>query len=153
MIITVFLTGFIYPVVVHWQWGGGWSGTWGVLDFAGCGVVHMTGGIAALISVLFVGPRHGRFVTHYRWPAGDGGSWYVHGEELPLPAHQRTCWYGIEFGRTPKIEDAVTGQVWTKLPNRASARAFCRCMRVIHGSMLKDCLNCTVYGSILTDGL
>ena len=70
------------PVVVHWQWGGGWAGTWGVLDFAGSGVVHMTGGVAALVSVLFVGPRHGRFVSHYRYPAGEDGSWYVRGEEL-----------------------------------------------------------------------
>jgi Amt family ammonium transporter len=42
----VFLTGFIYPVVVHWAWGGGWAGAWGVFDFAGCGVIHMTGGIS-----------------------------------------------------------------------------------------------------------
>jgi hypothetical protein len=136
MVITVFLTGFIYPVVVHWQWGGGWSGAWGVLDFAGCGVVHMTGGIAALVATIFVGPRHGRFVTQFRYPAGAGGRWYVHGEELPLQAPQRTGWYGIEFGVTPAdLADAVSGQIWTKLPNRRARpdlveeeRGICRAL-------------------------
>lgn len=29
----------------------------GVLDFSGCGVIHMTGGLAAIIGAYFVGPR------------------------------------------------------------------------------------------------
>ncbi|CAM9194013.1 unnamed protein product, partial [Ascophyllum nodosum] len=67
---SIVLTSFIYPVVVHWGWGGGWASAWreedllfdcGVIDFAGSGVVHMTGGIAALCAAIVVGPRIGRF--------------------------------------------------------------------------------------------
>ena len=70
VIYSIVLTSFIYPVVVHWGWGGGWASAWveedllfdcGVIDFAGSGVVHMTGGVAALCAAIVVGPRIGRF--------------------------------------------------------------------------------------------
>jgi ammonium transporter, Amt family len=49
----------VYAPVVHWVWGGGWLGQMGVLDFAGGIVVHITAGVAALVSALVLGPRHG----------------------------------------------------------------------------------------------
>mmetsp|Transcript_22899 Transcript_22899/g.37681 ORF Transcript_22899/g.37681 Transcript_22899/m.37681 type:complete len:523 (+) Transcript_22899:122-1690(+) len=73
LIYTSMSTGFIYPVVAHWVWssagwlsnyGGGAFGTPlanGLLDFAGAGVVHMTGGFVALVGAIMVGPRTGRF--------------------------------------------------------------------------------------------
>ncbi|CAN0382183.1 unnamed protein product, partial [Ectocarpus sp. 8 AP-2014] len=70
IIYSIVLTSFIYPVVVHWGWAGGWASAWretdllfgcGVIDFAGSGVVHMTGGLAALCAAIVVGPRTGRF--------------------------------------------------------------------------------------------
>lgn len=85
---TFFITGFIYPVVVHWAWSGeGWlspfrtedgvstvehlsqipdefrphfSSSMGLIDFAGSGVVHMTGGGASLVAAWVIGPRVGR---------------------------------------------------------------------------------------------
>lgn len=66
-----FLTAFVYPVVVHWVWdGNGWLTAFkdndklfdcGMYDFAGSGVVHMTGGVAGLMGAMIVGPRTGRF--------------------------------------------------------------------------------------------
>ena len=59
----------IYPVFGNWVWGGGWLSQLGasfglghgVVDFAGSSVVHMTGGIAALVGCLRLGPRIGKY--------------------------------------------------------------------------------------------
>jgi len=58
----------IYPVVGHWIWGGllegadtGWLARLGFIDFAGATVVHSTGAWVALVGVIMVGPRLGRF--------------------------------------------------------------------------------------------
>lgn len=66
---TSFITSLVYPVVAHWAWGpDGWAQaieadgkTVSVIDFAGSGVVHMTGGAAALVGAIVLGPRTGRF--------------------------------------------------------------------------------------------
>ena len=55
------MTGFIYPVVVAWTWGGGYLAGMGFSDFAGSGVVHLTGGIAGLAGAAICGPRMGKF--------------------------------------------------------------------------------------------
>lgn len=68
---SLFLTAFVYPVVVHSIWANdGFLSAFntanlfrgqGVIDFAGSGVVHMTGGATALIAAIILGPRKGRF--------------------------------------------------------------------------------------------
>lgn len=65
-----FLTAFVYPIVAHWVWSANgwlsafrtnkWNGS-GMIDFAGCGVVHMVGGFAGLAGAAIVGPRIGRY--------------------------------------------------------------------------------------------
>ncbi len=55
------ITAFVYPVVGHWVWGGGWLSQLGFYDFAGSTVVHAVGGVAALIGTRMLGPRIGRF--------------------------------------------------------------------------------------------
>eukprot|EP00756_Hemistasia_phaeocysticola_P036654 Hpha_TRINITY_DN16654_c0_g10::TRINITY_DN16654_c0_g10_i3::g.183252::m.183252/K03320/amt, AMT, MEP; ammonium transporter, Amt family len=66
------LTGFIYPVVVHWVWSNdGWLSAFappnvrlgpnGMIDFAGSGVVHAVGGFAGLMGTIVLGPRVNRF--------------------------------------------------------------------------------------------
>jgi len=55
------LAGIIYPIVMGWQWGGGWLAAAGFSDFAGSTLVHSTGGAAALAGAIILGPRLGRF--------------------------------------------------------------------------------------------
>jgi Amt family ammonium transporter len=55
------MTGIIYPIIVAWTWGGGWLTVMGFIDFAGSGVVHLTGGIAGLAGAVICGPRLGKF--------------------------------------------------------------------------------------------
>lgn len=47
----------VYCPFCHWVWGGGWIGAWGVKDFAGGIVVHITAGFSALASVIVTGAR------------------------------------------------------------------------------------------------
>ena len=50
----------VYDPVCHWVWGvGGFIRQMGVLDFAGGTVVHINAGIAALVSAIVLGKRHG----------------------------------------------------------------------------------------------
>ena len=46
------MSGFIYPISMGWQWGGGWLSTAGFSDFAGSTLVHACGGAAALAGVM-----------------------------------------------------------------------------------------------------
>ena len=55
------MAGFIYPISMGWQWGGGWLAVAGFSDFAGSTLVHACGGAAALAGVIVLGARDGRF--------------------------------------------------------------------------------------------
>ena len=55
------MAGFIYPISMGWQWGGGWLSVAGFSDFAGSTLVHACGGAAALAGVIVLGARDGRF--------------------------------------------------------------------------------------------
>ena len=61
IVFSLVLTMFIYPIIGHWIWGGGWLATLGFQDFAGSTVVHSVGGWAALAGVLLLGPRFGKY--------------------------------------------------------------------------------------------
>ena len=50
----------IYNPLAHWVWGGGWIGAQiGALDFAGGTVVHISSGISALVTAIYLGKRDG----------------------------------------------------------------------------------------------
>ncbi|MFB6270338.1 MAG: ammonium transporter [Halobacterium sp.] len=108
------LTAFIYPVVAGFAWGGnglissaGYLGEAigvGFLDFAGATVVHMLGGVAALVGAYMVGPRKGRYDS-------DGNS-------QPIPGHSITLavlgtfilafgWFGFNVGTQAAVVSAT----------------------------------------------
>lgn len=60
------LTAVIYPLGGHWAWGGGWLQKMGFADFAGSTVVHSIGGWAALMGVLVLGARTGKYGSQGR---------------------------------------------------------------------------------------
>ena len=49
----------VYVPIAHWVWGGGFLGAYGVIDFAGGLVVHLSAGTAGLVAALVVGKRRG----------------------------------------------------------------------------------------------
>ena len=77
LIFTLFLTGFIYPVVGGWEWGTGWLDAMGFSDFAGSTLVHSTGGWAALTGAIVLGARTGKY-------GSDGSVNPMPGSSMPL---------------------------------------------------------------------
>ena len=49
----------VYVPIAHWVWGGGFLGTYGVIDFAGGLVVHLNAGVAGLVAAIVIGKRRG----------------------------------------------------------------------------------------------
>jgi len=77
LVFAVIMTGFIYPIQGFWKWGGGFLNEAGFLDFAGSGVVHLTGATAALAGVLLLGARKGKYGSNGQISA-------IPGANLPL---------------------------------------------------------------------
>jgi len=72
ILFAIVFTGFIYPTVAHWTWGGGWLLQDGFQDFAGSSIVHLQGALAATAGALVLGPRIGKFRN---------------GKSVPIPGH------------------------------------------------------------------
>ncbi len=66
LIFRAVLTGFIYPIQASWSWGEGYLYQIGFLDFAGSTIVHSVGGWAALMGVLIIGARKGKYASNGR---------------------------------------------------------------------------------------
>jgi Amt family ammonium transporter len=102
---SIFLAGFVYPVVVHsiWSNNGFLSAFsadpfWGVgcIDFAGSGVVHLTGGATALVATYILGPREGRFYDDSGEPLATPKPFPGHSKALQLMGTM-ILWFGCKF--------------------------------------------------------
>jgi ammonium transporter, Amt family len=108
LLYSVVITGLIYPVVVHWQWGGGWLSQMSTPfhDFAGSTLVHMTGGVAALMGAIALGPRIGRY-------GPDGKPRAIPGHSIPFAVLGTFIllvgWYGFNAGSELAADEFIGG--------------------------------------------
>ena len=104
LIYSAVISLFIYPVVGHWIWGGGWLSKLGFVDFAGSTVVHSIGGWAALVGASILGPRIGKFNK-------DGSVNAIPGHNIPLGALGVFIlwlgWFGFNPGSTVSANDEI----------------------------------------------
>ena len=100
LIYSFLISAFIYPIIGHWVWGGGWLAAMGFNDFAGSGVVHTTGGVAALIGTIMLKPRTGKYRP-------DGSVKMIAGHNIPLAALGVFIlwfgWFGFNPGSTLSV--------------------------------------------------
>jgi Amt family ammonium transporter len=122
----LFCGAIYYPLFAAWTWGGGWlSKTWdtmslgaGYVDFAGSGVVHSVGGVAALAGAIVLGPRIGKF-------GADGKPKALPGHHIPMAMLGTFIllfgWFGFNAASTFAATDVQFATVAT---NTAIAGAF-----------------------------
>jgi Amt family ammonium transporter len=113
----VIISGLVYPIVGHWIWGGGWLSEMGFSDFAGSTVVHATGGCAALIGAILLGPRTGKYVGE-KVKA-------IQGHNIPLASLGVFIlwfgWFGFNPGSTVSVGDGSAFALVAMNTNLAAA--------------------------------
>jgi len=108
VVFAILFSVFVYPVVAHWIWGGGWLSEHGKQDFAGSTVVHLTGAMAALAATIILKPRIGKYNK-------DGSANDLAGHNQVYTALGVLIlwigWFGFNAGSTFGVEDAFFGYV------------------------------------------
>lgn len=115
-IYSLFVGTIIYPIFGNWVWGGGWLAMLGQnfhlghghVDFAGSSVVHMTGGVIALVGAWIVGARLGKFNR-------DGSANPIPGHSIPMAVIGTFIlafgWFGFNAGSTLAGTDLRIGVI------------------------------------------
>ena len=111
VLFSVVIATVIYPIYANWVWGGGWLSTLGTnfglghghVDFAGSSVVHMTGGVMALVGAKMIGARQGKFDEQ-------GNPKPIPGHNIPMAVTGTLIlafgWFGFNAGSTLAGTDA-----------------------------------------------
>ncbi len=117
-VFSIFVGALIYPIYANWVWGGGWLANLGKnfglghghVDFAGSSVVHMTGGVMALVTCKLLGPRRGKYNA-------DGSSNTIPGHNIPMALVGTFIlafgWFGFNPGSTLAGSDLRIGVIAT----------------------------------------
>jgi ammonium transporter, Amt family len=145
---SVFLTGIVYPIVVHSIWaqdgfltahgtGTKFRGI-GVVDFAGSGVVHMTGGFTALIAAMILGPRRGRFYDEDGNPLDQPAIFPPHSVALQILGTFILWfgWYGFNPGSALMIASGSASSVAALSAITTTISAASGCV----SGMFTDCM-------------
>ncbi|HKK32203.1 MAG TPA: ammonium transporter [Desulfomicrobiaceae bacterium] len=112
IIVSMVITGLIYPVSGHWCWGSlwlgeagaGWLENLGFADFAGSTVVHSVGAWVALAGAIVLGPRIGKYTA-------DGKANAIPGHNIPMAAlGVFILWFGW-FGFNPGSTTTADGTI------------------------------------------
>ncbi|MBN2763524.1 MAG: ammonium transporter [Bacteroidales bacterium] len=144
------ITLIIYPVSGHWAWGSGWLSTLVTPfhDFAGSSVVHMVGGMIAMVGATVLGPRIGKYDKN--------------GKAKAIPGQSTTLatlgvfilWIGW-FGFNPGSQLAASGVANTKAislifvtTNIAAAGGALATMAYIWLQYKKPTLSMTLNGAL-----
>ncbi len=121
-----FCGAIYYPIFAAWTWGGGWLAKlgnsaqlgFGYVDFAGSGVVHAMGGVAALAGAIVLGPRIGKYRK-------DGTPNAIPGHNIPMALMGCIIllfgWFGFNGGSTLASSDV---RFATIIANTTIAAAF-----------------------------
>ncbi|MDX1472486.1 MAG: ammonium transporter, partial [Flavobacteriaceae bacterium] len=106
MVFTVFYVGLIYPIAGSWKWGGGFLDQLDTpfYDFAGSTLVHSVGGWAALVAVILLGSRIGKFK--------DDRPQAIPGHNIPLATAGVLIlwlgWFGFNGGSVLSADPSAT---------------------------------------------
>ena len=105
-----FISAIVYPIEAGWVWNSqGWLVQFGYVDFAGSSVIHMVGGLAALIGAWMLGPRIGKYTREK-----DGRI-----QVNAIPGHSLTmgalgcfilwfCWYGFNGAAATSVSELAS---------------------------------------------
>jgi Amt family ammonium transporter len=119
----------IYPLYANWVWGGGWLAKLGSnfnlghghVDFAGSSVVHMTGGVLAIVGAKMLGPRLGKF-------SKDGTPNAMPGHHIPMAIVGCFIlafgWFGFNAGSSLAGTDLRIGVVAVNTMLASAGGAF-----------------------------
>ncbi len=120
---------FIYPIYGNWVWGGGWLAKLGAnyglghghVDFAGSSVVHMVGGLTALVGAWMLGPRIGKYNR-------DGTPNVLPAHNVPMYVAGTLIlafgWFGFNPGSTNAGADLNIGRIAANTMLASGAGAF-----------------------------
>lgn len=119
LVFSTIFVGIAYPITGMWKWGGGFLDELGFYDFAGSTLVHSVGGWGALIGVIFLGPRLGK---------------YKKGKVSPIPGHSMPLaaigvfllwlgWFGFNGGSVLSADAGAVSLVLVTTSIAAAAGA------------------------------
>jgi Amt family ammonium transporter len=110
LIFSTLFTAFAYPLMGAWKWGYGWLHDMATpfYDFAGSTLVHSVGGWAALVGIILLGPRLGKYNA-------DGSTNPIPGHNMPLVAAGVFMlflgWFGFNGGSVLSADPGLVSLV------------------------------------------